>query len=139
MKIVHAMTVAVFLAAGAVATPALSAGNLTTGATVVRINMTPDKKFSTTAIEMETGKGYNLDITKVGGGEWRFNAPDLFNNSYIFQIAIDGKEVKTRHIDFLEFDDPGTIRITLVPNRIGAFKYWVTGEEATMSGTITVK
>jgi hypothetical protein len=124
---------------GSVATGALAAGNLTTGATAVKIDMTPDKKFSTNAVEMETGKAYNLQINKVGGGEWRFNAPDLFNNSYIFQIAIDGKEIKTRDIDFLEFDDTGVIAITLVPNRIGAFKFWVTGEEATMTGTFTVK
>ena len=137
MKLVRTLAAAVVV--GGFASGAMAAGNLTTGATVVKIDMTPDKKFSTTAIEMETGKSYNLDITKVGGGEWRFNAPDLFNNSYIYQIAIDGKEIKTRHIDFLEFDDTGTIRINLVPNRIGAFKYWVTGEEGTMSGTITVK
>jgi hypothetical protein len=118
---------------------ALAAGNLTTGATVVRLDMTPDKKFSTTAIEMETGKAYNLDITKVGGGEWQFRAPDLFSNSYVYQIVVDGKEIKTRHVDFLEFDNTGTIRINLVPNRIGSFKFWVPGEEGTMTGTITVK
>ena len=127
MKLVRTLAAALVLSGAA------------TGATVVKIDMLPDKKFSTNAIEMETGKSYNLDITKVGGGEWRFNAPDLFNNSYIYQIAIDGKEIKTRHIDFLEYDDTGTIRINLVPNRIGAFKYWVTGEEGTMTGTITVK
>lgn len=125
--------------AGLGAPSALAAGNLTTGATVVKIDMTPDKKFSTSAIEMETGKGYNVDITKVGGGEWRFYAPDLFSNSYIFQVVVNGKEIKTRHIDFLEYDDNGTIRVSLVPNRIGSFKYWVAGEEATMTGTITVK
>lgn len=138
MKFVR-IAAAALLLSGSAATGVLAAGNLTTGATVVKINMTPDKKFSTNAVEMETGKAYNLQITKVGGGEWRFNAPDLFNNSYIFQIAIDGKEIKTRHIDYLEFDDTGTIAITLVPNRIGAFKYWVTGEETGMTGTATVK
>jgi hypothetical protein len=129
---------AVGLVAIGLAGSATAAGNLTTGATVIKIDMAGNK-FSTTAIEMETGKAYNLQITKVAGGEFQFRAPDLFNNSYIYQVVIDGKEIKTRHIDFLEFDDTGTIRVHLVPNRIGAFKYWVTGQEATMTGTITVK
>ena len=137
MKLVRTLAAAVLV--GGFATSAMAAGNLTTGATAVKIDMTPDKKFSKTAIEMETGKAYNLQITKVGGGEWQFRAPDLFSNSYIYQIAIDDKEIKTRHIDWLEFDGTGTISITLVPNRIGAFKFWVPGEEGTMSGTITVK
>lgn len=138
MRFVRSILAAAFVA-GISATSALAAGNLNTGATVVKIDMTADKKFSTNAIEMETGKGYNVDITKIGGGEYKFYAPDLFNNSYIFQIVIAGKEIKTRDIDFLEYDDAGTIRVSLVPNRIGSFKYWVAGEEGTMSGTITVK
>jgi hypothetical protein len=134
------MTKWIAAAAIALATgSAMAAGNLTGNATTIKIDMTPDKKFSTTAIQMETGKAYVLAINKVGGDEWRFMAPDLFNNSYIFQIAIDGKEIKTRHIEFLEFDDNGTIEITLVPNRIGVFKYWVAGQEATMTGTITIR
>ncbi len=130
---------AVALLAASVAGSALAAGNLTSGATLIKIDMTPDRKFSTTSIEMETGKAYNLEITKVAGDEWQFRAPDLFSNSYIFQVVVDGKEIKTRHIDFLEFDDEGTIRIRLVPNRIGVFKYWVPGQEATMIGTITIR
>ncbi|MSP20295.1 MAG: hypothetical protein EXQ93_01945 [Alphaproteobacteria bacterium] len=137
MKLSHSIIAAGLLALGLVG-PATAAGNLTTGATTIKIDMTANK-FSTTAIEMETGKSYNLAITKVAGGEYQFRAPDLFSNSYIYQIAIDGKEIKTRHIDFLEFDDPGTITVNLVPNRIGAFKFWVVGQEATMTGTITVK
>ncbi len=137
MKFSRSIIAAGLLALGLVG-PATAAGNLTTGATVIKIDMAANK-FSTTAIEMETGKAYNLDITKVAGGEYQFRAPDLFSNSYIFQIAVDGKEIKTRHIDFLEFDDAGTIRVNLVPNRIGSFKFWVTGQEATMTGTITVK
>ncbi len=138
MQIIRMIAAAAIATASAVG-PALAAGNLTGGATVIKIDMTPDKKFSTTAIQMETGKAYNLQVTKVAGDEWQFRAPDLFSNSYVFQIAIDGKEIKTRHVDFLEFDDNGTIAITLVPNRIGVFKYWVAGQEATMSGTITVR
>ncbi len=137
MKKAYSIAAAGLLSLGLIG-PATAAGNLTTGATAVKIDMTANK-FSTTAIEMETGKAYNLQVTKVAGGEYQFRAPDLFSNSYIFQIAIDGKEIKTRHIDYLEFDDTGTISITIVPNRIGAFKYWVTGQEATMTGTITVK
>ncbi len=127
------------LLVGGMSGPVLAAGNLTGSATAIKVEMTADKKFSTTNVQMETGKAYSLQVTKVAGGEWQFRAPDLFSNSYIFQISVDGKEIKTRHIDFLEFDDAGTIAITLVPNRIGVFKYWVPGEEATMSGTITVK
>ena len=127
------------LIAGAGAGTGMAAGNLTGSATLIKIDMTADKKFSTTSIQMETGKSYNLEITKVAGDEWQFRAPDLFSNSYIFQVAIDGKEIKTRHIDYLEFDNIGTVSITLVPNRIGVFKYWVAGQEATMTGTITVK
>ena len=87
---------AVALLAASVAGSALAAGNLTSGATLIKINMTPDRKFSTTSIEMETGKAYNLEITKVAGDEWQFRAPDLFSNSYIFQVVVDGKEIKTR-------------------------------------------
>jgi hypothetical protein len=118
---------------------AWAAGNLTSGATVIKIDMTADKKFSVTSIQMETGKAYTLEITKVAGDEYQFRAPDLFSNSYIQQIAINRKEVHTHVIDWLEFDDPGTMSVTLVPNRVGVFKYWVSRQEETMSGTITVK
>lgn len=137
MNKAYSIAAAGLLALGLVG-PATAAGNLTTGATTIKIDMTANK-FSTTAIEMETGKAYVLSVTKVAGGEYQFFAPDLFSNSYVYQIAIDGKEIKTRHIDWLEFDDTGTIAITLVPNRIGAFKYYVKGQEATMTGTATVK
>jgi hypothetical protein len=138
MKTVRNLAVASLVAIGLVG-PAGAAGNLTTGATQVKIDLTPDKKFSTTAIEMETGKSYQLSITQLGTSEMQFHAPDLFGNSYIFQVVVDGKEIKTSGVRFLEFDEGGTIRIDLVPIRIGAFKYWVQGQEGTMSGTVTVK
>src|SRR4051812_23405561 len=130
MKLVRMLAATVVVSG--MATGALAAGNLTTGATTIKIDMTADKKFSATEIQMETGKAYNLAITKVAGGELQFFAPDLFGNSYIYQIAIEGREIKTRMIDWLEFDEAGTVTVTLVPNRIGAFKYYVKGQEATM-------
>ncbi|MBM3506858.1 MAG: hypothetical protein FJX64_03865 [Alphaproteobacteria bacterium] len=138
MTLVRNLALAGLVAVG-LAGPAGAAGNLTTGATTIKIDLTPDKKFSTTAIEMETGKAYNLDITQRGTTEMQFHAPDLFGNSYIFQIVIEGKEIKPTGLRFLEFDEGGTIRVHLVPIRIGAFKYWVQGQEATMTGTVTVK
>src|SRR3989338_6347959 len=106
MQFVRKVAVAGMLAVGLVG-PAGAAGNLTTGATTIKIDMTPDKKFSTTAIEMETGKAYNLDITQLGTTELQFHAPDLFGNSYIFQVVVDGKEIKTAGVRFLEFDESG--------------------------------
>ena len=101
--------------------------------------MTADKKFSTTNIELETGKGYNFDITKTSGGEWQFRAPDFFNTIYVWMIVVNDLEIKAHMVDFLEFDGTGTIRINFTPTRTGVFKYWVPGNEATMTGTITVK
>jgi hypothetical protein len=138
MKTVRNLAIASMVAVG-LAGPAGAAGNLTTGATTIKIDMTPDKKFSTTAIEMETGKSYNLAITQLGTSEMQFHAPDLFGNSYIFQVVVEGKEIKTSGVRFLEFDEGGTITINLVPVRIGSFKYYVLGQEGTMTGTVTVK
>lgn len=138
MKLARTLVLACMVAVG-VAGSAGAAGNLTTGAVAIKIDMTPDKKFSTTAIEMETGKSYNLDITQLGTTEMQFHAPDLFGNSYIFQVVVDGKEIKTNGVRFLEFDEAGTIRLNIVPIRIGSFKYYVLGQEGTMTGTVTVK
>ncbi len=138
MKLARALAVAGMVVVG-LAGSAGAAGNLTTGAKTIKIDLTADKKFSTTAIEMETGKGYNLDITQIGTTEMQFHAPDLFGNSYIFQVVVDGKEIKPSGLRFLEFDAAGTIRVQLVPVRIGSFKYYVLGQEGTMTGTVTVK
>lgn len=97
----------------------------------VVIQITPDRRLSTASVELEVGRSYNLDITRVPSTppepdlDVQFRSPDFFNACFILQAKVAGLEVKTRHIDYLEFDAPGTIRVSLIPSKAGTFSFWV--------------
>lgn len=81
--------------------------------------------FSITSINLETGKFYRLRIVSDGRDEYKFMAPELFENSWIEQISIEDKEVKPYGLRAVEFDDEGTIDVFFLPVRPGTYSFYI--------------
>lgn len=114
------------------------------GATLVKIAIAPDHTFSPTVVEMEMGKGYRVEVTRLPGADEagrnnQFRAPEFFQSVFFYEAKVASLEVKTRTLDFVEFDVPGSAILTLVPTRAGTFPFWVSGSEAMLKGAFVVK
>lgn len=125
-------------------TPAARPARLSQNPAIIPIDIAPNYTFTPTVIEMVIGKSYRLDITRLGGDtdggrNNQLHAPVFFQNCFILLARIAGVEIKTRTIDYLEFDVPGTISVVVVPTRTGAFPFWVSGTAAMNQGVIIVR
>jgi uncharacterized cupredoxin-like copper-binding protein len=130
------------LAAVAALSPmaAVAKGNLATRPTEIKLKLNGDLSMSAKEFKIETGKYYRLVVESQGGDEFRFMAPDLWNNSWVNQIAINGIEIHTAKTLEIEFDKDGAVEILFVPIRTGKFKFWIRGQEARgMAGEFVVE
>jgi len=99
-----------------------------------------DGTMSQAEYHIETGKYYRLDITSDGKEEMAWFAPELFRNSWVNQVVVNGLEIKAFGFYSLEFDDAGTFRIMFLPIRPGTYPFWVAGfEDKGMTGAFIVK
>ncbi len=99
-----------------------------------------DFQISHATIELETGKLYMLPLEAKGYKEYRWEAPEFFQNIWVSQIVIEDLEVHTTSIDALEFDDQGRIEFWFVPIRTGKFDWYVEDFDVKgMKGSIVVQ
>ena len=108
------------------AMPALGAGNLAKRAErLPELALEATKGFSVKEYRLETGKYYRWRIVSDGREEYKLLAPELFRNSWIDQVSIEDKEVKTMGLYAVEFDDDGEIDVWFMPIRPGTYEYFV--------------
>jgi hypothetical protein len=99
-----------------------------------------DFKISREVVKLETGKLYMLPLEARGYKEYRWEAPDFFQNIWVHQVFVEDLEIHTRSIDALEFDDQGRIEFWFVPIRPGKFEWYVEGFDTRgMKGSIVVE
>ena len=84
-----------------------------------------DLTISQSEYMLETGKYYRLHISSDGEEGFAWMAAELFRNSWVDQIAVNGLKVKSYGTYSLEFDDASTF----VPIRPGRYDFWVDGYE----------
>ncbi len=124
---------------------ALSAGDLARKVTrleplVLGTGEEDDFVISREEIKLETGRLYMLPLEAKGYKEYRFEAPEFFQNIWVHQVVIEDLEVHTRRVDALEFDDQGTIEFWFVAIRPGEFEWFIDGFESKgMVGKIIVE
>jgi len=126
----------------AIAAAALAEGNLASRANrLEKLVIAGDLSFSQKEYRLETGKYYFWTIESLGGEEFRIESPQLFRNSWIGQVSINGIEVHTLGAIYgIEFDDPGTAIVAFVPIRPGEYPYYAAGfENKGMIGKFIVK
>jgi len=125
--------------------PAYSAGDLARKVTrleplVFGTGEEDDFAISRSEIRLETGRLYMLPVEAKGFKEYRFEAPDFFQNIWVQQVVIEDLEVHTRRVEALEFDDQGTIEFWFVAIRPGEFDWYVDGFASKgMQGKIIVE
>ena len=106
--------------------PALAAGNLAKRAErLPELALDATKGFSVKEYRLETGKYYRWRIVSDGREDYTLLAPELFRNSWIDQVSIEDKEVKTQGLYAVEFDDDGAIDIWFLPVRPGTYEFFV--------------
>jgi hypothetical protein len=124
-SVVAGIGAAVALAPGA----AIAKGNLATRPTELKLQLNGDLSMSAKEFRIETGKYYKLVVGARGGDEFRFMAPDLWYNSWVNQIVINGIEIHAARTLEIEFDKDGDVEVFFVPIRTGRFRFWVRGQE----------
>ncbi|WP_407047892.1 hypothetical protein [Methyloraptor flagellatus] len=128
------------------AAPAHAAGDLMKGRTALPAIELGDGKqndyaVSGQTIELETGKGYRLNITAKGEKEYKFMAPGFFRSVWVDQIVVNKLEIHMAGPPaWLEFDDQGTIEVNFTPVKTGTYEWWVDGlKDKGMVGKFVVK
>ena len=74
-----------------------------------------------------TGEYYRLNINSTGQTDWRLELNDLLQNSHLRVVSINGIEVHLQAMVFraIEFDEPGSARVSFTPLRPGTFTFTV--------------
>ncbi|HTJ57340.1 MAG TPA: hypothetical protein VL418_07240 [Devosiaceae bacterium] len=104
---------------------------------------TVDMKYSQTSYTLETGKFYWWKVTSDGQEEdIGLAAPELFANSWIYQIVSgddNANEVHTQSLDRIEFDSAGSQIIQFIPIQPGQYDFYTPGfEKQGLTGKILV-
>lgn len=94
----------------------------------IEITSTPEGPvLSATEFELVTGEYYRMNITSDGEEDWRFEAPDLLQNSHLRLVTVDQIEVHLQGMSFraIEIDEGGTARFSFTPIRPGTYEFFV--------------
>jgi len=120
---------------------ALAAGNLVKRAERLEpLELNAGSGFSIKAYDLETGVYYRWRIVGDGREEYRLMAPELFRNSWIDRVSIEGKVVTPTGLHAVAFDDAGEIDIWFVPIRPGDYPFHVESLESEgFSGVMHVR
>ena len=104
------------------------------------LSITGTSGFSVRSYEVQSGTYYRWRIESDGLEEYRLVAPELFRESWIDQVVVDGREVKPYGLHAVEFDEEGALDIWFVPLRPGSYRYYVdTMESQGFAGEIVVR
>ncbi len=118
-----------------------AAGNLVKRAERLEsLELNAGSGFSIKAYDLETGVYYRWRIVSDGREEYRLMAPELFRNSWIDRVSIEGKEIEPMGVYAIEFDDEGEIDIWFVPIRPGDYRFYIESlEREGFSGMMHVR
>jgi hypothetical protein len=118
-----------------------AAGNLVKRAERLEsLELNAGSGFSIKAYDLETGVYYRWRIVSDGREEYRLMAPELFRNSWIDRVSIEGKAVKPAGLHAVAFDDEGEIDIWFVPIRPGDYRFYIEALETQgFSGVMQVR
>jgi hypothetical protein len=96
--------------------------------------------FSKTSYVIETGKFYRWRVESDGRDQYRIVAPELFQNSWIDHISIDGKAIEPIGLQAIEFDDEGEIDVFFLAIRPGSYEFYVPNLRSQgFSGTFEIR
>ena len=122
--------VALVLGAFVMSPPLAAEGNLAVRAERLEpLLLNAAEGFSIKTYQIETGVFYRWRIESDGREEYKLLAPELFENSWIEQVSIEDKEVKSAGLYAVEFDDEGVIDIWFLPIRPGSYRFYIEGLE----------
>ena len=130
-----------FLAALAALTVAAAADDPTRRATrLPTLSIAAGSGCSVRSYEVESGTYYRWRIESDGLEEYKLLAPELFRESWIDQVVIDGLEVKPHGLHAVEFDEEGSLDVWFLPVRPGTYRYWVESlDDPSFSGEMVVR
>ncbi|PTV97453.1 hypothetical protein C8J27_101568 [Rhodobacter aestuarii] len=89
--------------------------------------------------ELRSGGYYSVEITSDGSGEIGLAGADFFHAIWVDEVVIEGLEVRPTGLHSLEFDDPGTMKITFIAVKPGSYALSIpgsTGESQRLAITI---
>lgn len=81
------------------------------------------------AIILQSGKLYELEITADGSQELALHGAGFFRAIWIDEIVIEGIEVRPLGVDSLEFDEAGSAEISFLAVKPGTYTLGVPGNE----------
>ena len=90
--------------------------------------------------ELETGKGYKLDVISTGNVECELVMHEFMDNVWLRMIQAGEVEFKVPYVSVFELDDEGEFRMIFVPIRPGEYEFACEGlEKLGLVGTFVVK
>jgi len=80
-------------------------------------------------LTLQSGKYYEWEITADGSQELALAGAGFFRAIWIDEIVIEGIEIRPLGVDSLEFDEEGTVEISFLAIKPGAYSFGVPGRE----------
>ncbi len=81
------------------------------------------------AIELESGKLYELEIEADGSAELALEGSGFFRNIWVNEVVINGLEVRPFGLESVEFDQAGTMEIEFIAIKPGQYFLRIPGSE----------
>ncbi|WP_341486120.1 hypothetical protein [Thioclava sp. GXIMD4215] len=76
---------------------------------------------------LKSGRYYTVEITSDGSGEIGLSGADFFHAVWIDEVVVEGLEVRPTGLNSVEFDEPGTMKITFVAVKPGSYALSIPG------------
>ncbi len=104
------------------------------------IMLSVGKPLADAPLELLSGGYYQIEIVADGTGELALAGPEFFRNIWINEVVINDLEVRPLGLDSFEFDDEGTIELSFVAIRPGAYVLRIPGTSGdTQKVDITIR
>lgn len=81
------------------------------------------------ALKLKSGRYYEIEIEADGSQELALAGAGFFRAIWIDEIVIEGIEIRPLGIDSLEFDEAGTVEISFIAIKPGAYVLRVPGSD----------
>lgn len=76
---------------------------------------------------LKSGTYYTVKITSDGSGEIGLSGADFFHAVWVDEVVIEGLEVRPMGLQSVEFDEPGTMKITFIAVKPGQYALMIPG------------
>ncbi len=91
------------------------------------ITLSAGQPLAAAPLVLKSGTYYEIEIEADGSQELALAGPGFFRAIWIDELVVEGIEVRPLGLDSLEFDEAGTLEMSFIAVKPGAYEIFVPG------------